>query len=134
MPMPQITAFYAALLGLLMLVLVLRVVQGRWTRRIGLGDGGQAEMTCRIRAHANSAENVPMALLLLLLLELTGVAGPWLHAFGIALLVARLLHAWGLSRHGGTSFGRFVGTLLTVLAIAAMCALLLYRWFLLQTI
>lgn len=134
MPIPQITAFYAAILGVLTLLLVLRVVHGRLTRRIALGDGGQIDMTCRIRAHANITEYVPMALLLLLLLELTGVAGPWLHAFGITLVVARVLHAWGLSRHAGTSFGRFTGALLTVLVIAAMCVLLLYRWVLLQTL
>jgi uncharacterized membrane protein YecN with MAPEG domain len=134
MPMPQITAFYAALLGLLVMSLGLRVVHGRWTRRIGIGDGGDSEMVRRIRAHANLIENVPLALLLLLLLELTNLESTWLHLFGIALLVGRLLHAWGLSHHAGTSFGRMVGTLLTWLAILAMCVLLLWRWFLSQTL
>ena len=134
MPMPQITAFYAALLGLLVMSLGLRVVQARWTRRIGIGDGGDAEMTRRIRVHANILENVPLALLLLLLLELTNVEGTWLHLFGIALLAGRLLHAWGLSRYAGTSFGRFVGTLLTWVAVLAMCVLLLWRWALLQNL
>ena len=134
MPMPQITAFYAALLGLLLLFLAIRVVRGRWTNRIGLGDGGQADMTRRIRVHANLVETVPVALILLLLLELTGVDATWLHGFGIALVVGRVLHAWGLSRSGGTSFGRMVGTVLTFGAIAVMCVLLLYRWFLLQSL
>ena len=134
MPLPHITALYAAILGLLAMVLALRVVQGRWSRRIGLGDGGDADMARRIRVHANYIENVPLAVLLLLLLELTNVAGDWLHAFGIALVLARLLHAWGLSRHAGTSFGRFIGTLLTWLVIIAMCVLLLYRWALLQSL
>ena len=134
MPMPQITAFYAALLGLLVLLLAIRVVQGRWSKRIGLGDGGQAEMTRRIRAHGNAAETIPLALVLLLALELTNVGATWLHGFGIALVAGRVLHAWGLSRHGGTSFGRMVGTVLTFGAIAVMCVLALYRWFLLQTL
>jgi uncharacterized membrane protein YecN with MAPEG domain len=134
MPMPQITAFYAALLGLLVMLLGLRVVHGRWTRRIGIGDGGDSEMLRRIRAHANLIENVPLALLLLLLLELTNVKGTWLHLFGIALLVGRVLHAWGLSRYAGTSFGRLVGTVLTWVAVLAMCVLLLWRWALLQTL
>lgn len=134
MPMPQITALYAALLGLLVVILALRVVHGRWTRRIGLGDGGDAVMTRRIRVHANTIENVPLALLLLLLLELTNVAWWWLHAFGIAILVGRLLHAWGLSGNSGTSFGRLSGTLITWIAMLAMCVLLLYRWVLLQTV
>ena len=134
MPMPQITALYAALLGLLVLLLGLRVVHGRWTRRIGLGDGGDAELTRRIRVHGNFVENVPLAVVLLLLLELTGVAPAWLHGFGIALVAGRVLHAFGLSRHAGTSFGRLSGTLLTWVAIAAMSVLLLYRWLLLQSL
>ena len=134
MPIPQITALYAALLGLLTIVLALRVVLGRRKHRIGLGDGGQAELSRLIRAHGNLTETVPLALLLLLLLELTNVAGTWLHVFGITLVVGRLLHAWGLSRHAGTSVGRFVGALATFLVILAMCVLLLYRWFLLQSI
>lgn len=134
MPMPQTTALYAALLGLLIVVLALRVVRGRWTRRVGLGDGGDKDMLMRIRAHANAVENVPMALLLLLLLELTQLDGTLVHGFGIVLLVARLLHAFGLSRNAGTSFGRLAGTGLTWLAMLAMCVLLLYRWFLLQTL
>ena len=134
MPMPQITALYAAILGLLAMALALRVVQGRWTRRIGLGDGGDADMTRRIRVHANYIENVPLALLLLLLLELTNVAATWLHVFGIVLVLARVLHAFGLSRNAGTSFGRLSGTFLTWCTIIAMCVLLLYRWALLQTL
>ena len=134
MPMPQITALYAALLGLLTLFLAVRVVRGRWTNRIGLGDGGKSDMTRRIRVHGNLVETVPIALILLLVLELTNVGATWLHGFGIALVVGRVLHAWGLSRHDGTSFGRMVGTVLTFGAIAVMCVLLLYRWFLLQTI
>src|SRR5690349_14181318 len=134
MPMPQVTAFYAALLGLLVVVLAFRVVQFRWTRKVGIGDGGDRDMLRRIRAHANAIENVPMALLLLLLLELTNMDRAWLHGFGIALVVARLLHAFGLSRSAGTSFGRLVGTALTWAAMIAMCVVLLYRWFLLQTL
>lgn len=134
MPMPQITALYAAILGLLAMVLAMRVVLGRRSRRVGLGDGGDAELARRIRVHGNYIENVPLALLLMLLLELTNVAGTWLHVFGIVLVIGRVLHAWGLSGHSGTSTGRFVGTLLTWLAIVAMCVLLLYRWALLQTL
>ena len=36
------------------------------------------------------------------------------------LLLGRLLHAFGLSRSGGYSFGRFTGTVLTWLVFLAM--------------
>jgi uncharacterized membrane protein YecN with MAPEG domain len=134
MPMPQITALYAALLGVLIVVLALRVVLGRRSSRVGIGDGGNHELIRRIRAHGNAIENVPLALLLLLVAELTGVDAAWLHACGIVLVLGRLLHASGLSRHAGTSFGRFAGTLMTWLAMLAMCLVLLWRWVLLQTV
>lgn len=134
MPMPQITALYASLLALLIVVLALRVVLGRRQGRIGIGDGGNHELIRRIRVHGNAIENVPLALLLMLVAELTAVDAAWLHAYGIVLVAGRVLHAFGLSRHAGTSFGRFAGTLATWLAMLAMCLLLLYRWVLLQSL
>jgi uncharacterized membrane protein YecN with MAPEG domain len=127
MPLP-VTALYAALLAILVVVLALRVVAVRRHARVGLGTGevgGGLEQ--RVRVHANAVENIPIALILLALLELGGLGSPWLHGLGATLLVARVLHAWGLSRHRGTSFGRFAGTLLTWIAILGMAILLLVR-------
>ena len=44
-----VTALYAGLLGLLMLVLSFRVVAVRRATSIGLGDGGDALLLSRIR-------------------------------------------------------------------------------------
>jgi hypothetical protein len=99
--MPRITLLFAALNSLLLLVLVGRVSRLRHGRRIGFGDGGDPDLARAIRVHANFVEHVPFALLLLGLLELNGLAAPWLWAFGIALLVARLMHATGLSKTSG---------------------------------
>ena len=60
------------------------------------------------------------ALLVLALLELCGLAPAWVWGFGSALLLGRVLHALGLSRSGGYSFGRFTGTVLTWLVFLAM--------------
>ena len=46
-----------------------------------------------------------------------------MHAFGAALVVSRLLHAWGLAVSSGTSPGRFLGTVLTLLLMIAMCVM-----------
>lgn len=132
--MPRVTAFYAALLALLMLVLAARVVFYRRSARIGIGDGGDKALALRVRVHANFAENIPLALVLLLVLELLATAPLWLHVFGIALVLGRVLHAAGLSRSAGTSNGRLFGTMLTWLAIAAMALVLLWlsiAWWLL---
>lgn len=124
----RITGIYAALATLLVLVLALRVSAIRHGKRVGIGDGGDPDLLRRVRAHANALENLPLALILLLLLELNQTAPPWLHGFGCVLLLGRVLHAFGMSLQSGASFGRFVGTLLTWLAMFAMAVLLLWQW------
>ncbi len=122
MTMPKITLLFAALHILLMLFLASRVALHRHKAKIGLGVGGDYKLERKVRAHANFIENVPMALLALALLELCGLASTWLYVFGGVLLVGRLLHAFGISRKSGYSPGRFLGTLLTWLSLAAMAA------------
>ena len=116
----MITMLYAGLCTLLVLVLAVRVITRRLQAKIGIGDGGDHEMQRRVRAHANSVEYLPLALLLLGGMELNGYPNWVIHAFGTTLLASRVLHAWGLSRKSGASPGRFVGTLVTLLLMIAM--------------
>jgi hypothetical protein len=117
--MPLVTLLVAGLHGLLLLVLLWPIVATRRGRRIGLGDGGDPALLQRIRVHANFVEYVPFALLLLALLEIGGLARIWVGVLGGVLFVARVLHAIGLSRSAGVSFGRFWGTLSTWCMILA---------------
>lgn len=125
--MPHVTLLVAGLHGLLLLMLAWRIVAVRRGRRIGLGDGGDAVLLRRIRVHANFIEYVPVALLLLALLELGGVGRLWVALLGGVLFVARVLHAIGLSRSAGVSFGRFWGTLLTWCVILGASILAIVR-------
>lgn len=120
----HIAVLYAGLLGLLHLVLTMRVIRGRQTHAIHLGDGGNAEMERRIRGHANFAEYVPMVLLLMLALESSGAASGLIHGMGIILVIARALHGYALAYTEKWAPGRFYGTLLTliVLAVASLAA------------
>lgn len=113
-----ITALYAGLAGLLLLMLAANVVRLRRARRIGIGDGGDPQLTRAIRAHANAIENVPVVLLLMALAEAGGQPGWLLHGLGLALVLGRVLHAWGLTGSAGLSLGRFVGMLLTWASLA----------------
>lgn len=121
----SITALYAGLLGLILLYLSARVTRVRRTDKIGLGDGGNKQLALAIRVQANFVEYTFPALFLILILELNGFSPTKIHAFGIALIAARLLHAMGLSQSAGYSLGRFWGTLLTwtVLGLAALLAI-----------
>jgi len=125
----RITGLYVALGVLLVLVLAIRVVVRRWTLRIGIGDGDDKELRKRIRAHGNAIEYLPIGLLALLLLDLDGTTPVLLHVFGVALILARAVHAFGLSRTGGTSPERAVGITLTFLTLLAMAVLLLMQQF-----
>ena len=118
-PVP-ITAFYAGLLALLMLALAIRVIRLRWKLRVGLGDGGDKAMSRAIRVHGNAAEHVPIALILMLCAELGHASAMLLHGCGIVLVVSRVLHAMGLGRSAGASWGRMAGTIGTVGVVVAL--------------
>lgn len=124
-PLSDALAWTVATQALLAFLLGMNVVRLRWKLHIGLGDGGQPAMTRAVRVHANFAEWVPLTLLVLLVAELRGVSEPWIGALGLALLLARLGHAYGLSRRSGASKGRFLGSALTytVMLLAALLAL-----------
>ncbi len=117
---PTVSLLFAALHALLLIALSLSVVLQRRSARVGLGDGGDAVLARRIRVQANFIEYVPLALLLLVLLELGGLARMWVWVFGSVLLLGRMLHAVGLSGSAGTSKGRLYGTLLTWIGLVAM--------------
>jgi uncharacterized membrane protein YecN with MAPEG domain len=115
-----ITALYAALSGLLILVLAGLVSRHRMQSGIVLGDGGYEPLQRAIRVHGNATEYLPLTLILLLLFEINGGSTVLLHGFGLALIIARVLHAYGLYRTSGNSLGRSVGAGLTWLVILAL--------------
>jgi uncharacterized membrane protein YecN with MAPEG domain len=128
-PAVPVTALYAALCALLVLALAARVIVLRWSTKTGIGDGGDRRLARAIRVHGNATEYVPIALLLLLVAELSGADRALLHGCGGALVAARVAHAIGLERSAGTSVGRFLGTTVTfgviaVLAVAGVVAFL----------
>jgi uncharacterized membrane protein YecN with MAPEG domain len=119
-PTPRITLLVASLHVLFYLFLTLRVILHRKAHRIGVGTGGDAAMTRKVRVHANFAEYVPLAL--------SGTAAVVLWTCGVLLLAARVLHAVGLGSSAGYSTGRFGGALLTFGVLAAMAVLGLWRF------
>ena len=115
-----ITTLYASLLALLTIFLAYRVSAVRRGKKIGLGDGDNKAVNCRIRAHGNLTEYMPLALILLLLFELRGPDAWQVHAFGAVFTLSRMAHAFGLSKSGGTTPGRLAGTLGTWLVIIVL--------------
>ncbi|MDA1077411.1 MAG: MAPEG family protein [Proteobacteria bacterium] len=92
---PEITILYAGLLGLMAIGLGATAGVKRAQAGISLGDGGDRELLMRMRRHANFVENVPLALILIALLEMQSVSGTAIHALGATLVLGRVLHAIG---------------------------------------
>jgi len=123
----QIVALYIALNLILAPLLMFRVGQIRLGKKINLGDGGDALMLSRIRAHGNFTENAPLALLGLIGLAMLNAHPIALHIFGAAFFIGRILHAMGMA--GSFGQGRLVGTLLTLLTFLGQAAYLLFLIF-----
>ena len=120
-----VTPLYAGILVLWFVVLSLRVVNIR-RRGISFGDGGDPSITRVVRAQANFAEYVPIALLMMGFLEVDHYSIYWLHALGIALVVARVLHGLALSFGWNRRFGRVVGAGLTVVVLVVLAVQCIY--------
>lgn len=111
------TPIYAGILAILFIFLSARVIEARRSIGVALGDGGDRQLLRRQRAHANFSEYVPIALILLALVELQGMPHWLLHATGAALLLGRLSHAYALSHEPEPMRFRVLGMLLTFAAL-----------------
>lgn len=88
------TTLFAAVATLIYVYLAVRVIILRGQHRVSIGDGDIPELKVAMRAHANFNEYIPLSLLMLLLLELTGVTTVYLYMFGAMILLGRVLHAF----------------------------------------
>lgn len=123
----SVTPIYAGLLAILYFVLSYRVIRLRGPGRPSLGDGGDPALLRRIRAHGNFAEYVPFILLMIAILEINHFPSLLLHALGLTLLVARLLHGYALSFTDSFPFGRVWGSTLTFALLLLCGGLCLYQ-------
>ncbi|MBX3223738.1 MAG: MAPEG family protein [Labilithrix sp.] len=125
MGIPAVTALYGSLNAILNIALANRVSTLRRRDRVSIGAGDSKDLLLAVRIHANNAEFVPLALVMILLAELCGGASLWLHVAGGGLLVARLLHVVGMPRRAPNVY-RFVGTGLTWVGIVAVSCWVLW--------
>jgi uncharacterized protein len=103
--------------------LALRISQIRLSDKIFVGDGGDDRLVRRMRAQLNFAEYVPLTLILLGLVELAVGSSIWLWGVGAAIILGRLLHAFGMD---GWGLGRRIGIALTLLSMLGLAAYGIY--------
>jgi uncharacterized membrane protein YecN with MAPEG domain len=116
----SITGLYAGLSGALLVALAFAVSMQRMRHQVPIGDGGVPAVERAVRVHGNAVEHVPMAMLLLFLVEVNGAPGAVVHGAGAAFVLARLAHATGLASSGGRTPGRFYGTLVSWLVMIGL--------------
>jgi uncharacterized membrane protein YecN with MAPEG domain len=128
---PSITGFYLAILALLYVVLALQVSRLRRGNRVLFGDGDNIKLRSAIRAHANFAEYVPIIVLLVAMLEMSGMPATRVHLLMGALLVSRLLHPLGMYVGPRTlqfQICRVGGIVITVIVLLAAALIALSRF------
>lgn len=100
--LPTVVPLYAAIFALVFVGLSMRVANTRRVMQIGLGTGNSITLERRIRVQGNFAEYVPFALILLTFVEVQGSAKWLVHLLCLALLAARLAHAYGVAQEPET--------------------------------
>jgi uncharacterized protein len=130
----MVSALYVVFGALLVMKLALNVVSYRRQYRVAYGDGGFYELKMAIRIHGNAIETVPLALLLLVLMEMNGADIWMLHLTGLLFFVARLMHIRGL-RHSQMRWRRY-GMMLTLFSLCGMVVfnLIYLPWELVMTL
>ncbi|WP_455812974.1 MAPEG family protein [Pseudomonas graminis] len=114
----MVSALYVVLGTLFILKFLLDVVRLRRQYRVSIGDGGVSDLQLAIRIHGNAVENIPIALFLLVMMEMNGADIWMLHLLGLFFFFGRLMHAYGLRSR--TVLWRRNGMVLTLLSLLGM--------------
>ena len=93
-----ITLTIAGAAALLNIWLARRVGQMRLAHKVSIGDGGNEALIARMRAQANFIEYTPFVLILIALIELAEGSRLWLWFVGVAYILARIAHGFGMDR------------------------------------
>ncbi|MEL7279320.1 MAG: MAPEG family protein, partial [Pseudomonadota bacterium] len=103
-----------------------RVILRRRAAKISVGDGGDKILMKRMRVQANCAEYVPLGVILLMIVELSGAASLTVHELGLMLVAGRVMHAAGMSITPQIPILRIIGMVLTLTMLGLSAVLALY--------
>ena len=93
----NIIPVYAAAFAVFFVLLSINVIRARRQHKLGIGTGRIKSVERAMRVHANLAEYVPFASLLITLLEFNKASNLLLIGLCSLLLVGLLVHAFGVS-------------------------------------
>ena len=124
-----ITALYAGILAFIAFALAANVGWRRPKLGVPLGDGGNEVLIVANRRHLNFVEHVPLALILIAIVELNGAPSVWVHSLGGALVVARIVHPFGIHAKSLSHPARAIGAMLTMLVTITAAVLAIMQHF-----
>lgn len=128
----HVTPLYAVLCAIILIVLSFRTLLIRRSAGIGIGanKGGSEDrnLARAIRAHGNFVEYTPIALILMAMLELRTGSSTALWILGAILVIARIVHALGISREPENLKLRVAGMVLTFTALIGLSSRLLFTY------
>ena len=122
---------YAALLGIWLIVLSLRVIALRGNpafKWFGFGNLGDVSLQRAIRGHGNLIEYAPIFLILLYFVETSGFSVTAIHWYGSVFVLGRLMHGVCFGFLEKNMFLRVAGTVLTLFPILGLSVVLLLRF------
>lgn len=123
------TSLYAGLLAIVCMVLAGMVGTLRGKKQtISLGDGGDPDLLAAMRRHANFVEYVPLAIVLIALVELNGGSKTLIHGLGAVLLAARIIHPFGIDAADMRKMPRLIGAFASIGVILAAAVTLLWQY------
>ena len=115
----MLTLFYTSSLTILALVLSFLTGRQRFKTETNLGLGDDFGMLQITRAHGNLIENALFFLILMFLLETVAeVSSVSLMVLGDIFLLARIAHAYGITRPEAKSIFRMLGTLGSIIVLS----------------
>ena len=118
-----VTALTAAICALMLIFMMFRVIGQRVRTETSFGAGDDEKLDMVRGCHSNLAENAPIAILLLALLELANAHHWTLTGLAGLFLASRVLHIFGMYQHQAGNSLRFrqaavVGSSISIMAMA----------------
>lgn len=124
-----VTPLFAAIFGLLYLLLSIDVIRMRFAGKISLGNGDNKTLEKAVRSHGNFAEYIPICLLLFCFIETITFNSQLVFWLGCVLLVGRVAHVMGMRDPKSLLILRQLGVVATLSVLLVSSAYLLW-WYL----
>ena len=119
----MLVAVYASFLAIWVVILSTRVIALRGNpafKWFSFGNNNEEGLQRAIRAQGNLTEYLPIFLIIMLLAETNGLQANFLHYYGSAFLIGRLIHGISFGFMKEMLFLRVLGTVLTLLPLLGL--------------